>query len=61
MECFWGGEEGTRCAHRAEEDGIVFLYFSQPAFRDITSTLFVVVAAPVEMVELQVECSQNAG
>ncbi len=51
------GREGTRCAHRAEVDGIVSLYFVEPTFGYIPPMLFVVVTAPIEVVELQVECS----
>ena len=47
-----GEREGTRCAHGAEEDGMVFLYFVEATLRYIPSMLFVVVAAPVEVVEL---------
>ena len=52
-----GGREGTRCAHRAEEDGIVSFYLVKPAFGDISSMSLVVVTTPVEVVELQVECT----
>ena len=57
MYC-WGRKwEATRCAHRAEEDGIVSLYSIEPTLGYIPPMLFIVVTAPVEVVELQVECA----
>ena len=51
------GREGTRCAHRAEEDGIVGLYLVEATLGYIPPMFFVIVTAPIEVVELQVECS----